>query len=211
MALKLIFMGAPGAGKGTHSGNLSRRLGIPVISTGQILRDAIAAGDALGDRVKQYTDNGLLVPDEVMIDVVKQRIAQPDCYDGFILDGFPRTIVQAEALKGIVDIDAVLNLDVSDDEIERRMSGRRVCVQCGATFHVEHNPPQAEAVCDACGGELKRRVDDEPETVRIRLKAYHDKTEPLIGYYSREGKLRSVAAAGTVEETAARCVEALAL
>ena len=209
--LRMIVFGAPGTGKGTHSANLSRRLGIPCISTGQLLREAVMAGNELGQKVKAYTDSGQLVPDGIMIDLVDERLANPDCASGYILDGFPRTLDQAEALAERVSVDVVLSLEVPDDEIETRMTGRRVCAACGTTYHTEYNPPRTEDVCDQCGKELSLRVDDRPETVRARLRAYHQSTEPIKGYYAREGKLKSVSSRGAVEETAANCMRALGL
>ena len=191
--MNLILLGAPGAGKGTQAELLIEKLGIPSISTGNMLREAIANGTETGLKAKSYMDNGLLVPDEVILGIVAERVAQPDCARGFILDGVPRTLAQAEALeaKG-VRIDHVVSLEVDDAEIEGRMSGRRVCPKCGATYHIVNNPPKAEGICDQCGGELTIRKDDQPETVKHRLEVYHASTEVLKDYYAKQGKLRLV-------------------
>ena len=198
--MKLILLGAPGAGKGTQADILSKKLNIPTISTGNMLRAAISNGSAVGLEAKSYMDKGALVPDSVIIGIVKERLAQDDCANGYILDGMPRTIPQAEALRDNgVEFDAVVNLEISDDEIVERMSGRRVCPKCGATFHVVSNPPKTEGICDACGAELIIRPDDAPETVRSRLDVYHQQTEPLKAFYAQMGNLRSVANAGSIE------------
>lgn len=200
--MKLIIMGAPGAGKGTQAARISRHLSIPAISTGDILREAIAAETEMGEQAKSYIDQGHLVPDEVMIGIIKDRLTQEDCKNGYILDGFPRTIPQAEALDAMgADIDKVLSLEVSDKRIVDRMSGRRVCPKCGATFHTDHNPPKVAGICDKCGAELIRRKDDAPETVAARLKVYHDQTEPLKGYYKQSGKLVIAEGQEDVEDT----------
>ena len=180
MGLKLIFLGAPGAGKGTQAEILSAKLGIPTISTGNILRAAIKEGTKTGLEAKSYMDAGKLVPDSVIIGIVSQRLEQPDCAHGFILDGVPRTIGQAEALdKAGVRFDHVVSIEISDEEIEARMEGRRVCSKCGAPYHIKAKPPKQEGVCDSCGGPVVQRDDDKPETVRGRLQAYHSETEPL--------------------------------
>ncbi|MFR8011024.1 MAG: adenylate kinase [Clostridia bacterium] len=208
--MKLIIMGAPGAGKGTQAARISRHLSIPAISTGDILREAIAAGTEMGEQAKSYIDRGHLVPDEVMIGIIKDRLSHEDCKNGYILDGFPRTIPQAEALDAMgADIDKVLSLEVSDDMIVERMSGRRVCPKCGATFHTDHNPPKVAGICDKCGAELIRRKDDAPETVAARLKVYHDQTEPLKGYYKQSGKLVIAEGQEDVEDTTAVVFAAL--
>lgn len=200
--MKLIIMGAPGAGKGTQAARISQHLSIPAISTGDILREAIAAGTEMGEQAKSYIDRGHLVPDEVMIGIIKDRLTQEDCKSGYILDGFPRTIPQAEALDAMgADIDKVLSLEVSDKRIVDRMSGRRVCPKCGSTFHTDHNPPKVAGICDKCGAELIRRKDDAPETVAARLKVYHDQTEPLKGYYKQSGKLVIAEGQEDVEDT----------
>ena len=201
--MKLILLGAPGAGKGTQAEILCRKLGIPSISTGNILRAAIKDGTPTGVQAKKYIDAGQLVPDEVIIGIVNERLSQDDCAKGYILDGVPRTIAQAEALeKAGIQFDAVVSIEISEDEILRRMSGRRVCEACGSSYNVEAVPPRVEGVCDNCGGKLIQRKDDTPETVRERLKVYHTETEPLVGFYAQRGLLRSVAVNGTKEETA---------
>ena len=180
MGMKLILLGAPGAGKGTQAEILSAKLGIPTISTGNILRAAIKEGTSIGLEAKSYMDAGKLVPDSVIIGIVAQRLEQPDCARGFILDGVPRTIGQAQALdQAGVTFDHVVSIEISDGEIEERMTGRRVCQSCGAPYHVKAKPPKAEGVCDTCGGPLVQRADDKPETVRHRLEVYHAETEPL--------------------------------
>ena len=201
--MKLILLGAPGAGKGTQAEILCKKLGIPSISTGNILRAAIKDGTPTGVQAKSYIDAGKLVPDEVIIGIVNERLSQDDCAKGYILDGVPRTIAQAEALeKAGIRFDAVVSIEISEDEILRRMSGRRVCEACGSSYNVEAVPPRVEGVCDNCGGKLIQRKDDTPETVRERLKVYHTETEPLVGFYAQRGLLRSVAVNGTKEETA---------
>lgn len=201
--MKLILLGAPGAGKGTQAEILCKKLGIPSISTGNILRAAIKDGTPTGIQAKSYIDAGKLVPDEVIIGIVNERLSQDDCAKGYILDGVPRTIAQAEALeKAGIRFDAVVSIEISEDEILRRMSGRRVCEACGSSYNVEAVPPRVEGVCDNCGGKLIQRKDDTPETVRERLKVYHTETEPLVGFYAQRGLLKSVAVNGTKEETA---------
>ena len=210
--MKLILLGAPGAGKGTQAELLSAKLNIPTISTGNILRAAIKEGTPIGLEAKGYMDAGKLVPDSVIIGIVAQRLEQPDCAKGFILDGVPRTIGQAEALdKAGVGFDKVLSIEISDGEIEERMSGRRVCQSCGAPFHVKARPPKAEGVCDACGGQLVQREDDRAETVRKRLEVYHAETEPLKGFYEGKGILVPVANQDTIEGTNQAIMEALGL
>ena len=191
--MKLILLGAPGAGKGTQGELLSERLGIPTISTGNMLREAMAKGSELGKRVKQQMDGGCLVSDEIIMELIKDRIAQPDCENGFILDGVPRTLSQAETMaqEGI-HIDHVVSIEVDDEEIAKRMSGRRVCTKCGAPYHIVSNPTRIEGICDHCGGEVTIRKDDEPETVRHRLQVYHASTEVLKTYYADRGMLRLV-------------------
>ena len=210
--MKLILLGAPGAGKGTQADILSRKLNIPTISTGNMLRAAIANGSAVGLEAKSYMDSGRLVPDSVIIGIVKERLAEPDCANGFILDGMPRTIPQAEALEANdIRFDAVVSLEISDEEIIGRMSGRRVCPKCGATFHVVSNPPKTEGKCDFCGGELGIRKDDTAETVRARLATYHKDTEPLKAFYEKEGKLVKVDNQPTIEATTAEIKKALGI
>ena len=191
--MKLILLGAPGAGKGTQAEILCKKLGIPTISTGNILRAAIKDGTPTGLKAKSYIDAGALVPDEVIIGIVDERLAQPDCAGGYILDGVPRTIAQAEALEkaGII-FDAVVSIEISEEEILSRMTGRRVCEACGSSYNVVAVPPRREGICDNCGGRLIQRKDDTPETVRERLKVYHAETEPLVGFYAQRGLLRSV-------------------
>ncbi len=195
--MKIVMMGAPGAGKGTQAQKIAEKYKIPQISTGDILRANIKDGTGLGNQAKAYMDEGLLVPDELVNSLVADRITQDDCKDGYILDGYPRSIDQAEALdkelagKG-EKLDYAINIDVPDENIINRMSGRRVCLKCGATYHVEFNPPKVEGICDECGSELVQRDDDKPETVKERLDVYHDETQPLIDYYDKEGILRNV-------------------
>ena len=199
--MNLILLGAPGAGKGTQAEILVEKLGIPAISTGNMLREAMANGSALGKQVKQYMDEGSLVPDDVIMSIVAERVAQPDCKNGFILDGVPRTLAQAEAIdaKG-VKIDYVVSLEVDDAAITARMSGRRVCAACGATYHIVNNPPKTEGICDLCGGQVAIRKDDEPATVQHRLDVYHASTEVLKSYYEKQGKLRLVVGDQPIED-----------
>ena len=200
--MKLILLGAPGAGKGTQAEILCKRLGIPTISTGNILRAAIKDGTPTGLKAKSYIDAGALVPDEVIIGIVNERLAQSDCKNGYILDGVPRTIAQAEALeKAGIQFDAVISIEISEEEILSRMSGRRVCGACGSTYNVEFVPPRVEGICDNCGGKLIQRKDDSPETVRERLKVYHTETEPLVVFYRQKVLLRPVRSANTKEAT----------
>lgn len=198
--MNLILLGAPGAGKGTQAELLVEKLAIPAISTGNMLREAIAQGTELGKKAKQYMDEGSLVPDELILGIVADRVAQSDCARGFILDGVPRTLAQAQALeeKG-VQIDYVVSIEVDDSEIEGRMTGRRVCAKCGASYHVVANPPKQEGVCDLCGGELMIRKDDKPETVRHRLEVYHASTEVLKDFYAELGRLRTVNGSQSIE------------
>ena len=202
--MKLILLGAPGAGKGTQADILSRKLNIPTISTGNILRAAVKNGTPVGLKAKEYMDAGKLVPDEVIIGVISERLAEDDCKAGFILDGVPRTIPQAEALeKAGIAFDAVVSIEISDEEIVERMGGRRVCTRCGAPYHVKNLPPKVEGRCDFCGGELTIRADDAPETVKNRLATYHRDTEPLKAFYAARGKLREVQNQPSIEETTA--------
>lgn len=202
--MKLVLLGAPGAGKGTQGEILCERLQIPTISTGNILREAVANSTPVGLEAKSYMDAGKLVPDDVIIAIVLERLAQPDCANGFILDGFPRTIPQAAALEAHnVVLDWAVSLEVSDEEIVARMGGRRSCPNCGATYHVSNNPPKQEGVCDHCGQALTIRKDDAPETVLSRLKTYHESTEPLKGFYEERGKLKLIANQPTIEATTA--------
>ena len=191
--MKLILLGAPGAGKGTQAEIISKKLHIPTISTGNILREAIKNGTEIGLKAKSFMDNGKLVPDDVIIGIVKERVSRDDCANGFILDGVPRTIPQAEALEQQgVHFDRVVSIEIEDSVIEARMTGRRVCGTCGASFHVTANPPKVEGVCDLCGKELIVRKDDTPETVKSRLKVYHEQTEPLKDFYEKLGVLKLV-------------------
>ena len=188
--MKLVLLGAPGAGKGTQAEIISRKMGIPTISTGNILREAIQNKTPIGLEAKRFMDNGQLAPDEVVIGIVEERVARDDCRNGFILDGVPRTLAQAEALERAgVAIDNVVSIEIEDSVIEGRMSGRRVCSRCGASYHVTENPPKIKGVCDDCGGVLVIREDDKPETVRERLIVYHQKTEPIKDFYKARGKL----------------------
>jgi len=202
--MKLILLGAPGAGKGTQAEILSRLLEIPTISTGNILRAAMKNGTPVGLQAKSYVDAGKLVPDEVIIGIIRERLAQPDCAKGYILDGVPRTIPQAQAMEELgVGVDCALSIEVDDEVIVERMSGRRTCKDCSATFHIVSNPPKKEGVCDFCGGELSIRKDDAPETVKARLQTYHRDTEPLKAFYEQRGKLRCVENRPSIGETTA--------
>ena len=200
--MKLILLGAPGAGKGTQADIIKQKLGIPTISTGNSLRAAVKNGTPTGLKAKAFMDAGKLVPDEVIIGVINERLQESDCANGYILDGVPRTIAQAEALEQAgIRFDAVVALEVPDQRIVDRMGGRRVCERCGASFHIVHIPPKQEGVCDACGGALVQRKDDSPETVLDRLAVYHKETEPLKGFYEARGVLKTVDDLPTVEET----------
>ena len=209
--MKLILLGAPGAGKGTQAEIISEKLHIPTISTGNILREAIKNGTETGLKAKSFMDAGKLVPDDVIIGIVRERVARADCANGFILDGVPRTIPQAEALDEIAKIDCALALEVPNEVIEKRMTGRRVCLRCGATYHVEANPPRVKDICDICGDKLVIRSDDQPDVVRHRLETYHEQTEPLKGYYEAQGKLKSIDGTKGIHETEKFAVEALGL
>ncbi len=208
--MKLILLGAPGAGKGTQAEIICETLNIPAISTGNIIREALKSGTEMGLKAKSYMDAGQLVPDEVVIGIIKDRLAQEDCQGGFILDGFPRTIPQAEALDkmGIV-IDKVIDIEVPDEKIVQRMSGRRVCEACGASYHLLYKKPEKEGVCGKCGGTLVQRKDDHPDTVSERLKVYHEQTEPLKAYYAAQGKLSVVEGQEEVADTTKLTLEAL--
>lgn len=208
--MKLILLGAPGAGKGTQAEIISKKLNIPTISTGNILRAAVKNGTPVGLKAKEYMDAGKLVPDEVIIGVINERLQEPDCQNGYILDGVPRTIAQAEAMEAAgITFDAVVSIEVSDEEIEKRMTGRRTCLACGATYHVVANPPKTEGVCDLCGQALTQRKDDKPETVKARLATYHEQTEPLKGFYEARGLLKVVDVQGSIETINAAIMEAL--
>ena len=198
--MNLILLGAPGAGKGTQAELLMEKLSIPGISTGNMLREAMKNGSALGEKVKSYMDNGLLVPDDIIMDIVADRVSRADCEQGFILEGVPRTLAQAEALEARgVQIDHVVSIEIDDSVIEGRMTGRRVCSKCGASYHVVANAPKVEGVCDHCGSALVIRKDDAPETVRRRLEVYHEQTEVLKDFYAKLGKLRLVEGNQSIE------------
>ena len=210
--MKLVLLGAPGAGKGTQAEILSKLLSIPTISTGNILRAAMKNGTPVGLKAKEYVESGKLVPDDVIIGIVQERLAEPDCVNGYILDGMPRTIPQAEALEACgIEIDCALSLEVSDEVIVNRMSGRRTCKDCSSTFHIVSNPPKVEGKCDFCGGELTIRKDDAPETVKNRLTTYHRETEPLKAFYAERGKLREVQNQPTIEATTAAIRDCLGI
>ncbi|MBE7008592.1 MAG: adenylate kinase [Ruminococcaceae bacterium] len=208
--MNLILLGAPGAGKGTQAAILARELNIPTISTGNILRAAVASGSELGKQAKACMETGALVSDEIIIGIIRDRLAQSDCANGYILDGVPRTIAQAEALEvSGIKFDHVISLEISDETIMERMSGRRVCPKCGASYHVVAVPPKKEGICDACGSELITRKDDAPETVKSRLAVYHKETEPLKEFYRSRGVLVPVEDKGSVEATSAAILAAL--
>ena len=210
--MKLILLGAPGAGKGTQAEFISAEYAIPSVSTGNMIREALKNGTEMGLKAKSFIDSGALVPDEVVIGIVQERLSAEDCKNGFILDGFPRTIPQAEALDQMgVGIDCALSIEVADEEIVRRMSGRRVCSKCGASYHTIFKKPQTENVCDVCGEQLMIRKDDEPETVKNRLKIYHDQTEPLKSFYKAQGKLLEVEGQDEVADTTALVMKALSV
>ena len=208
--MNLILLGAPGAGKGTQAEIICEKFSIPAISTGNIIREAVKNGTEMGNKAKSFMDAGELVPDAVVIGIIKERLAQDDCQNGFILDGFPRTIPQAEALDemGVV-IDRVVSIEVADEKIADRMSGRRVCAQCGASYHLEYKKPATEGKCNFCGSDLIQRKDDAPETVIERLRIYHEQTEPLKDYYEKAGKLRLVEGQELVADTTALTLAAL--
>lgn len=208
--MNLILMGAPGAGKGTQSERISEKWGIPAVSTGQILRAAIKSGSELGKQAKDLIEAGQFVPDEVVIAIIKETLSTETCKNGFILDGFPRSISQAEALETMgVHIHCVLSLEVADDVIIERMAGRRLCSKCGASYHVEHMKPKQENICDKCGAPLYIRSDDAAETVKSRLDVFHDQTEPLKAFYEEKGLLKCVSSEASVDETTALVFEAL--
>lgn len=212
--MRIIMLGAPGAGKGTQAKKIAEKYGIPHISTGDIFRANIKNGTELGKKAKTYMDQGLLVPDELTCDLVVDRIKQDDCKNGFILDGFPRTIPQAEALDAALSkmgekMDYAIDVDVPDENIVRRMGGRRVCLNCGATYHIVSIPTKVEGICDKCGSEVVLRDDDKPETVQKRLSVYHEQTQPLIDYYNRQGILKTVNGTRPLEEVFADIVTIL--
>ena len=208
--MKLILLGAPGAGKGTQAEILCKELNIPTISTGNILRAAIKNGTPTGLKAKAFMDEGKLVPDEVIIGIINERLAEEDCSNGYILDGVPRTIAQAEAMeKAGIEFDHVISIEIADETIVNRMSNRRVCEDCGASYHLVAVPPKVEGVCDKCGGKLVQRKDDAPETVKARLDVYHKETEPLKGFYAERGLLRAVEDRPTVAETSKGILDVL--
>lgn len=208
--MKLIFLGAPGAGKGTQAEVVCEKLGIPAISTGNIIRAALKEQTEMGIKAKDYIEKGQLVPDEVVIGIIKERLAKDDCKNGFVLDGFPRTVPQAEALDEMgIEIDKVIDIEVPDEKIVARMSGRRVCGSCGASYHLLYKKPEKEGICNACGSELVQRADDKAETVFDRLTVYHTQTEPLIDFYRAKGKLRVVEGQEEVADTSALTLKAL--
>lgn len=208
--MKLIFLGAPGAGKGTQAEVVSERLSIPTISTGNIIRAAIKDGTEMGKKAKDFIEKGALVPDEVVIGIIKDRLKADDCKNGFILDGFPRTVPQAEALDEMgIEIDKVIDIEVPDEKIAARMSGRRVCQGCGASYHLLYKKPEKDGVCNSCGGELVQRKDDHPDTVLERLSVYHTQTEPLKEFYEKKGKLRIVEGQEKIADTTALTLKAL--
>ena len=212
--MKLIMLGAPGAGKGTQAKRIAAKYGIPHISTGDIFRANIKNGTELGKKAQTYMDQGLLVPDELVCDLVVDRIQQSDCEKGYVLDGFPRTIPQAEALTAALEklgtsIDYAINVEVPDENILRRMGGRRACLSCGATYHIEFNPTKKEGTCDVCGAETVLRDDDKPETVQKRLDVYHNQTQPLIDYYTKAGKLAEVDGTQNMDDVFAAIVDLL--
>lgn len=208
--MKIVFLGAPGAGKGTQAEIISEKFGIPTVSTGNIIREALKNGTEMGLKAKAYTEAGQLVPDEVVIGIIKERLVKDDCANGFILDGFPRTIPQAEALGAMgIEIDKIVSIEVPDENIMERMTGRRVCGKCGASYHLSFKKPAVDGVCDSCGDALVQRKDDAPETVADRLKVYHDQTEPLKDYYAGLGKLEIVEGVGSVSDITERVLKAL--
>lgn len=209
--MKMVLLGAPGAGKGTQADLISAKLHIPTISTGNLLRTAMKNGTEIGEKVKEYMDGGKLVPDALIIDLVRQRVAQDDCKAGVILDGFPRTQAQAVALGEIMDVDVALSIEVNDEEIEHRMAGRRICTKCQATYHVEDNPPKQADICDKCGSPLAIRKDDTQEVVDKRLQIYHRETEPIKKYYRQKGILVEVRGQKALSETTRQVFGALGI
>jgi adenylate kinase len=212
--MQAILLGPPGAGKGTQAKMLTERYGVPQVSTGDILRAAVAAGTPLGKEARTYMDRGALVPDEVVIGIVRDRLGEPNCRKGYLLDGFPRTVAQAEALTRMLKklgapLPRVVSLEVREEELVKRLSGRRTCPACGEPFHVESHPPRVEGICDKCGGRLIQREDDREETIRRRLQVYRKETEPLIGYYQNQGLLKTVNGLGEAGEVLARVSRAL--
>ena len=202
--MKLMFLGAPGAGKGTQAEVVSERYQIPAISTGALLREAIANGTELGKKAKSYIDGGSLVPDDVVIGIIKDRLACDDCKNGFILDGFPRTVAQAIALDDMeIKMDGVISFEVTDEAILRRLGGRRLCGKCGTSYHVDYKPTMVEGICDKCGGALVTRADDKPEVIKSRLVVYHEQTEPLKNFYAAKGILKTVIGQEGIKDTTA--------
>ena len=208
--MKIIMLGAPGAGKGTQAKKIAKKYNIPHISTGDIFRMNIKMGTELGQKAQEYMTQGLLVPDELVVDILLDRVNQDDCKNGYVLDGFPRTIPQAKALLAAKHkVDFVINVDVPDENIVRRMSGRRACIRCGATYHIEYNPPKVEDTCDQCGNNLVLRYDDAPETVLKRLGIYHEQTKPLTDYYTEIGILKTIDGTMDIEEVFQAIVDIL--
>ncbi len=207
--MRLVFLGPPGVGKGTYASAISKKYGIPHISTGDIFREEIKKGSELGKKVKSYVDAGKLVPDDIVIEVVKRRLSMDDCKKGFILDGFPRTLAQAEALDKITKIDLALNFVAPDEVIIERISGRRVCLKCGAIYHVVYMPPKVRGVCDKCGGSLIQREDDKPEVVKERLAIYRERFSPIIDYYKKKGILVEVYAGEPAEKVIPKIIKVL--
>ena len=207
--MRIILLGAPGAGKGTQAEFITAKLGVPAVSTGNLLRSAISEGTELGKKAAEYMNKGSLVPDELVIELVRERVKAPDCQKGMVFDGFPRTLAQAEAQDRVMDIDMVLFLDVSDDAIVERMSGRRTCPKCQATYHVVSHPPKKEGICDKCGTALGIRDDDRPEVVRQRIAVYHKQTEPIVNHYKNKGLLKVVKGQEKLEDTTALVAAAI--
>jgi len=212
--MNIVFLGPPGAGKGTQAKILIERYGIPQVSTGDMLREHRAKGTELGKKAQEYMDKGQLVPDEIILGMVKERLSQPDCQKGFILDGFPRTVAQAEALDKLLSemgkkLDFALALIVPDDLLVERLTGRRTCKSCGMMYHIKYKPPKVEGICDVCGGELYQRPDDNEETVRNRLKVYHEQTAPLVEYYKNKGILREIDGSKSIEEITQQLISIL--
>ena len=208
--MKLILLGAPGAGKGTQAEAICKYFSIPAISTGNIIRKALKSGTEMGKKAKLFIDKGDLVPDDMVVKIIEERLENEDCKNGFILDGFPRTSPQAEALDRMgIDIDKVVDFEVSDEDIISRMSGRRVCESCGASYHIIHKKPLVDGICDNCSGTLVQRKDDHPDTVNARLRVYHDQTEPLKNYYNKQGKLIVIEGKGKIEDITQRAISML--
>ena len=210
--MNIILLGPPGGGKGTQAKKIVEKYGIPHIATGDILREAVAKGTELGKKAKEYMEKGQLVPDEVVIGLIEERLKESDCEKGFILDGFPRTVAQAEALEKVLEnmgrkIDHVIDIEVPEEELLKRLTGRRTCKKCGAMYHIVFNPPKQEGICDKCGGELYQRADDNEETVKSRLEVYHNQTAPLIDFYSQKGLLRQVNGTGSIQDIFAEIVK----